>query len=756
MKSIENIIRIALTTFLAGALLVSCQEEEAPVAKAVLGTESTMTFSASNPVPKTITVYSDGPWHTTAPSWISVDPATGSGVTEVTVTAESNTDASGMLEPRKDTLIFSGNTIASRLIVIVSQEGDAYRNASHITLSEVTALTDGKAFVVDEATVAYLTAKGCVLTDGSVFVYVPTVSGIAQGDKVSVKGYKGSVNGVPAITQTDEVKNISAGSYTLPAAKDITSSLASFNGTAIEMVTISGTVAGGNISVEVDGVTYQIKPVDAPSALSLSSLNGNRVEVTGFSCGILGANQYGIIPTAIKDNGPSVVPRPEKLLYAKWRFTTSLLTNYASYFGGTSGVTDQTEGFSELYVPSNVEGNGRITYYQVDKTGYTPTTGNPKRIIGGTGHPYVTGAWPGDYWLFSATDNYEYPAGTQLHIKFLTRISATGQKFWMLEYYDGNDWKPAEEYPVATETETGNNVQYNFINPTANVEVECNWKLAVACREPKFRMRCVANWQSNGKGALENPNGGTCRIADNDDDGEDAGPVFEVTDAPATGGGDTGAKSFGATWTFDAEKTFEKDVDYSMNIKTGSWLKSDDGTALLTVNRLSENDGSKICTFTTDATWGETCYRFLSYSVYLNDYWMFEVPAPQHPAGKVRVNFSMSSSAAGPKVFVMDYSTDKENWTSFNVKSGSLTVSGEEPHDVSYTYLISPTYTAANERMEIDETFDLPASVADGTLYVRARVNDTSVNDLSKRLNGESHGGTNRIGKYASVAFTAN
>ena len=135
---------------------------------------------------------------------------------------------------------------------------------------------------------------------------------------------------------------------------------------------------------------------------------------------------------------------------------------------------------------------------------------------------------------------------------------------------------------------------------------------------------------------------------------------------------------------------------------------------------------------------------------------MFEVPAPQHPAGKVNVNFSMSSSAAGPKVFVMEYSTDKENWTSFNVKTGSLTVSGEEAHEVSYTFMLSPTYTSANERIEVNETFDLPASAADGTLYVRARVNDTSVNDLSKRLNGESHGGTNRIGKAASVTFTAN
>jgi hypothetical protein len=106
----------------------------------------------------------------------------------------------------------------------------------------------------------------------------------------------------------------------------------------------------------------------------------------------------------------------------------------------------------------------------------------------------------------------------------------------MLEYFDGKDWKPAEEYPISTETESGANASYNFIEPTSNVAVECNWTLAAPCREPKFRMRCVANAQANDKGPLAAPNGGTCRIADNGDDGEDAGPVFEVTNAPEGGG----------------------------------------------------------------------------------------------------------------------------------------------------------------------------------------------------------------------------
>lgn len=538
MNRILNIFKAAALTVCAAAALVSCTEKEDTVAKAVLGTQSALNFSAKSAEAQVITVYSDGDWHSTVPSWITVDPATGNGVTDVTVSVSDNVDAQGLLEPRSDSLIFSGNTLASRLIVIVSQEGDAYRNAQHLTVDKIAALEDGKTFVLDEAAVVAVSTAGCVVSDGTVNLYAKTATEVKLGDKVSVKGFKGTLNGVPCISQVDELKVLSSGTASYPAPQDITAGIDTYAATSSDYITVSGLVAGGNLKVTVADVEYSVKQVDVPAELSISKLNGNKVDLTGYSVGILGAKMIGIVTTALKDNGPAVVPRPEKLLYAKWRFTTNLYKNYESFFGGTAGKIDQSEGFGGLYVPSNIEGNGKLEYWQVDKTA-TGATDNPKRIIGATGHPYVTGAWPGDYWLFSATDNYEYPAGTTLHIKYLTRVSKTGHKYWMLEYFDGAEWKPAEEYPVAVETETGSNASYNFIEQTSNVAVECSWTLAVPCKEPKFRMRCVANWQAQG-GALEKPNAGTCRIADNDDDGEDAGPVFEVLDAPAEGGGSTG------------------------------------------------------------------------------------------------------------------------------------------------------------------------------------------------------------------------
>lgn len=239
------------------------------------------------------------------------------------------------------------------------------------------------------------------------------------------------------------------------------------------------------------------------------------------------------VPSGTTDGPVITIEEPKPVLKAKWNFDADPAKDpYVATFGGTTGTFKNTAGDNGMYIDTDSKlsvGSGKITYVQVDKTGFAGTD-NPKYYVGGTGHPYMTGAWPDDYWQFTATDGVEYPAGTKLHIKYLTRISATGQKYWVLEAWDGEAWQPATA--LQTETETGNNVQYNFINPTSNAEVEHTWTLAKPCTEMQFRMRCVANWQSNGKGALASPNGGTVRLASAAVDGEyvSTSPVFEVVE----------------------------------------------------------------------------------------------------------------------------------------------------------------------------------------------------------------------------------
>lgn len=233
------------------------------------------------------------------------------------------------------------------------------------------------------------------------------------------------------------------------------------------------------------------------------------------------------------ENGPKItLDQPHDPLKAQWLFSAEAMadaeTGYAATFGGTTAVNVKEAGDGGLYVNSNVTKGGKIRYFQVDKT--VVDEGNKAaRLVGGTGHPYVQGAWPGDYWLFEANDGYTYPAGTKVHIYFQTRLSGTGHKYWKLEYWDGAAWQPVsalQETTVGT-GEAAQTFQYNFEPSTDsknNSVIDFTWTLAADCSNMQFRYTCMANWQANGKGALANPNGGTCRIAGD----ATTSPVFEV------------------------------------------------------------------------------------------------------------------------------------------------------------------------------------------------------------------------------------
>lgn len=157
-------------------------------------------------------------------------------------------------------------------------------------------------------------------------------------------------------------------------------------------------------------------------------------------------------------------------------------------------------------VPAD-EGLGSFSYVTPDPIN---DNGNKKfaRTIGKTGDPYVTGAWPGDYWLYEIPA--VIPANTLLSINFTGRVSGTGHKFWMLEYLDGEEWKPIGA--VLSSQETGETVEYTNAMQNANAIVGGSFKVKNQMTSLKVRYRCMANWQSSGAGALAARNGGTSRM----------------------------------------------------------------------------------------------------------------------------------------------------------------------------------------------------------------------------------------------------
>ena len=75
------------------------------------------------------------------PEWVTISPTQGSaGTTDVTVSVTDNMREGAEDNPRKATLVFKGSTLASRAEVIISQNGDKYRDVEEYTPGQVAEL----------------------------------------------------------------------------------------------------------------------------------------------------------------------------------------------------------------------------------------------------------------------------------------------------------------------------------------------------------------------------------------------------------------------------------------------------------------------------------------------------------------------------------------------------------------------------------------------------------------------------------------
>lgn len=172
--------------------------------------------------------------------------------------------------------------------------------------------------------------------------------------------------------------------------------------------------------------------------------------------------------------------------------------------------------YSSLFARNNLfKANGQGTAYlqYFEGAGKEDPNGKFARMEGGTGHPYVTGAWPGDYWLFTVPTT-ALAAGTKINFTALSRTSGTGMLYWIMEYFNGSTWVPTSE--LKTVSLNGTDVQYNLEVKSKNINIDETVTLPAALPAGfvlQMRIRCAANWQANGKGALPAPNGGTMRFA---------------------------------------------------------------------------------------------------------------------------------------------------------------------------------------------------------------------------------------------------
>lgn len=126
---------------------------------------------------------------------------------------------------------------------------------------------------------------------------------------------------------------------------------------------------------------------------------------------------------------------------------------------------DNTAGDGGRYIEA-AEGEGRMTFVQIDKTALDPSGTIAKRLIYYTAQPGAGGLAVGDYFLFDATANVTVPAGTRIRFAFVLRPAGKGIGYWIVELKDGSEWKPMTSLPIQSVTVNDVTYEYNVVRET--------------------------------------------------------------------------------------------------------------------------------------------------------------------------------------------------------------------------------------------------------------------------------------------------
>lgn len=136
----KNIFKSFLTLASVAAVFASCVQEAKPLASSVSLDKTKVVFEGQNAPAQTVKVTADGDWFAVAPEWVTLEPAVGSGETEVKVSVADNLDEwSELAGPRSASVSFCYGT-TGLCVLSIQQNGenglDASRQYSKITTAE--------------------------------------------------------------------------------------------------------------------------------------------------------------------------------------------------------------------------------------------------------------------------------------------------------------------------------------------------------------------------------------------------------------------------------------------------------------------------------------------------------------------------------------------------------------------------------------------------------------------------------------------
>jgi hypothetical protein len=154
------------------------------------------------------------------------------------------------------------------------------------------------------------------------------------------------------------------------------------------------------------------------------------------------------------------------------------------------------------YYNANGSGSGKLSYIQVDKTAWPDNSAGLSILnVSNGGQPVMCGPMPGDCWQFETTGKYDFPEGTQLHMVYTYNPGKYGAKYWMVEYKDGDEFKPVPAFEKKTETLelSSETITYNMAFTDDQKVVQFTVTLDNPTEEFVVRQRCCSEYQVNDK-----------------------------------------------------------------------------------------------------------------------------------------------------------------------------------------------------------------------------------------------------------------
>ena len=516
----NSIVRIMAAAILALGMFSACKNTEELLPSTIVGSEiSSLTFEVEQNEPQVLPVCSDGLWTVECDAeWITLDHLSGEGNMELTVSVTDNIIDGEADFPREAKILLKAGLekTGKNFTVTVFQKGNKYKGTKDVTVTEALALEDNRVAQIPVSTVVAVGQDAFVITDGTsnIAVYGAVEAEIKVGDTVKLTGDRVSTFGIPAINLDVELFEITAtgGEAGYPEPKAI-SDVEQYEAASSEYLAVSGSLVGSQMRFA--GKDKRLNLVFVPQTFDLASLNLHKIVAYGYYVGVY--EKYpALIITGITDIelDESLVPYPVVWANGAGAKAAGVL-NYNTDSWAAKNALEPIKGFGSIsYIPACDPPLDFLAGWDASAEQTTLVdNGNDKfkRDISGD-NPRITGAWPGDFWLFKGDGAIK--AGSKVQIKFESRVSATNPKFWQLEFYDGDHWKVAGD--VYETDETGSTITYTHqmaSDGSTNIQINTTVTYNHNTEHCLFRFRCMANWQANGQGPLSARNGGTARLA---------------------------------------------------------------------------------------------------------------------------------------------------------------------------------------------------------------------------------------------------